>query len=303
MSHRKRVLVLAVGLVAGGCVVPDVDLAGRPCPCVTGWVCDEDTNTCLRSGGRDAALPDGSPRDGSPMDASSPDASRPDAGTDSGADGGGRGTDGCIATSVTETWGDTASSDWPGTVQDTWINLNREHHAGDADLRLYTWPAGQVANAIVMKWDLSAIPAGATITDATLELYLSESGGAGYRSGVHEIVSCPPDIAGDTVDGYQCSAGVAWTPNSCCSGGVPMGQGDLATPDDIQVLGETEGYQSWDVTRMAQRWVDELAANLGLMINSDEGAAADAFRTFRASEHVAPEQRPRLTVSYDVCDA
>ena len=36
----------------------------------------------------------------------------------------------------------------------------------------YTWPDNQVANAILMKFDLSAIPTGAAVTDATLRLAL-----------------------------------------------------------------------------------------------------------------------------------
>jgi lectin-like protein len=48
---------LALGVPA--CRVADVDLDGRQCPCVPGWICDTPTNTCVR----DPTLPDAEPAD------------------------------------------------------------------------------------------------------------------------------------------------------------------------------------------------------------------------------------------------
>lgn len=36
-------------VLAHGCVIADVDLAGKACPCADGWECDELTDTCRRS--------------------------------------------------------------------------------------------------------------------------------------------------------------------------------------------------------------------------------------------------------------
>ncbi|MGH1344258.1 MAG: hypothetical protein ACRBN8_22055 [Nannocystales bacterium] len=33
---------------ATGCPVPELDLEGRPCPCLGGWQCDAETQTCIR---------------------------------------------------------------------------------------------------------------------------------------------------------------------------------------------------------------------------------------------------------------
>lgn len=32
-----------------GCIAPSIDLEGRPCPCIEGWVCDAATQTCLEA--------------------------------------------------------------------------------------------------------------------------------------------------------------------------------------------------------------------------------------------------------------
>ncbi|MCB9621664.1 MAG: hypothetical protein H6721_30995 [Sandaracinus sp.] len=82
---------VAAWLVFGtGCFVGSVDLEGRPCPCASGWRCDEARNVCVRGesdggtrdGGRDAGV-DARPVDASRVDAS--DAS--DASSDSSVDG------------------------------------------------------------------------------------------------------------------------------------------------------------------------------------------------------------------------
>jgi hypothetical protein len=53
---------LAVAIALAGCSVPDVDLAGKHCPCSSAYVCDEATQRCVRAGS-DAAVD--SPGDGS----------------------------------------------------------------------------------------------------------------------------------------------------------------------------------------------------------------------------------------------
>jgi hypothetical protein len=273
-------------LLGFGCSVPDVDLEGRPCPCIANWYCDLATNRCVRDLPRDAAAP----RDAL-IDAAVEDAGAEDAGADA-----------CPTSSVTEVWGDAASSDHPGTLLDTWINLNPETHASDVNLRLYTWPAAQIANAILVKVDLAAVPPGASVEAATLELYQHDAVGVAYTTTAHGIVRCDPDIAGDAVTGFECRAGVEWTPSSCCRMGVPMGQSDIGPAVDARPLDEADGYKAWSITALVQQWLEVPADNLGLMINSDPGAAADERRTFYSTEHPGASQRPRLTLTYRTCE-
>ena len=44
-----RQLLGISAVVLGGCVLEPVELDGRACPCVSGWVCDPSTETCRRS--------------------------------------------------------------------------------------------------------------------------------------------------------------------------------------------------------------------------------------------------------------
>lgn len=51
MEARAAVTSIALGLAMTSCVLSDVSLEGRPCPCAEGFTCDEATNTCARGSG------------------------------------------------------------------------------------------------------------------------------------------------------------------------------------------------------------------------------------------------------------
>lgn len=44
---RSRLLVSATTATLGACILGDLSLEGRPCPCTDGYVCDEASNTCI----------------------------------------------------------------------------------------------------------------------------------------------------------------------------------------------------------------------------------------------------------------
>jgi len=57
-----------VTFLVAACSVDDLDLTGKRCPCVSGFVCDTATNTCVTSLGGDASVPtDAEPDDAAPL--------------------------------------------------------------------------------------------------------------------------------------------------------------------------------------------------------------------------------------------
>ncbi|MCK4825922.1 hypothetical protein KA005_59790, partial [bacterium] len=99
----------------------------------------------------------------------------------------------------TKEFGGGTGTDYPGTLQDTFININEGTSYTHEYLNTYTWPQDKPANSIIMKWDLSAIPSSATIQDATLYLYLSSAGGDDlYDLSVHKIINYNPVISACT---------------------------------------------------------------------------------------------------------
>ncbi len=197
-----------------------------------------------------------------------------------------------------EEWGEATNSDHPGTLEDTFININSENSAADAtNLNTYTWPANSIANAILMKFELSAIPQNATVISAKLRLYMFEaSNEPTYNISVHKIVNVAPVIAAAT--GYTYDGANAWTPYDGLYNNIPLGQADIAAPEDTNAVDTTPGYTEWTVTSMVSEWVADPVSNRGLMLNSDPTAASDAHRYFRPSEYADAAQRPGLVITY-----
>lgn len=201
------------------------------------------------------------------------------------------------AGALTAVFGNTAGSSYPNTVADTFLNINTNVNATNTSLNTYTWPAGKPANAILMNWNLSSLPAGAQIQSATLSLYMTGSGGdALYEMPVSGIINKLPVIDksnGNTYDGVN-----AWTASSVPYGGVPLAQSDIAPAIDAPLIDKIIGYKNWNVTSIVKEWVVSPANNKGVLLNSSSKATADSNRVFASSEAVDASQRPKLVVTY-----
>lgn len=182
---------------------------------------------------------------------------------------------------------------------DTSLNINTTNYSGDPILTTYTWPDYTVANAIVMQFDLSLLPPGAVIHQATLHLTLvtsDQSLDPTYAVSVHKIVNRNPVIeraTGETADGTT-----AWTPNGCCYNGVPLAQADISPLYDQQLLDKNPGDKSWTVTPMVQEWLQNPSSNFGLLLNSDATKPRDRFRYFASVEASPVNARPFLEIAY-----
>ena len=81
--------------------------------------------------------------------------------------------------------------------EDTFINVNASVYSAQTTLNVYTWPDQQAANAIVMKFNLSALPTGAVIERAVLRLALLQADArtsSGYRVTAHKLIGANPDV-------------------------------------------------------------------------------------------------------------
>jgi len=196
---------------------------------------------------------------------------------------------------VTEEFGDAAGTDHPGTIEDTTANAGYggdDNFSTDVILNTYTWPANTIVNTIIIKWDLSAIPTGATVTEATLHLYqVSSDRDATYDIGVHKIINFNPVISALTWQTYNGTNG--WT------GGATGGLNDIAAAEDIQAVNRTDNeYKTWSVTGMVQDWVSAPLSNYGMLVNSDDIASSDSCRFFASTEDSDTAIRPKLIVTY-----
>lgn len=201
------------------------------------------------------------------------------------------------AGTVTAVFGKATGANYPGTVEDTFLNINSDVNSASTTLNTYTWPAATPANAILTKWSLSALPANAQIQSATLSLYMTGSGGdALYEIPVSGIINKTPVIAksnGNTYDGTN-----AWTASSVPYGGIPLAQSDIAPSVDAPLVDTTIGYKNWNVTNIVKGWVASPGTNMGLLLNSSNKGTSDSYRTFASSEAADATQRPTLVVTY-----
>ena len=190
---------------------------------------------------------------------------------------------------ITVEFGDNQGSDYPGTVEDTFIDVGTpdQNHVNDAHLNTYTWPVNTIANAIVIKWDISAIPVSATVTSASLQLYMDsmeETGGDNtYDVSVHRITGVNPTIT-------TCTWNIPWS--------TPGGQNNIASTEDTIQVDKTYNYKTWSVTNMVQNWVSNPSQNYGMLINSDSSASIDSNRLFFSSDNSNTNQRPKLVITY-----
>lgn len=199
--------------------------------------------------------------------------------------------------SYTAVFGNATGTNYPNTIQDSFININYDVNATKTTLNTYTWPANKPANAIMMKWDVSALPANAQIQSATLSLYMTGSGGDGlYDIPIYEIINKSPVIA--NCNGYSHDGTNQWSPSSLPYNSIPLAQSDIATAVDAPQIDTTLGYKNWNVTAIIKDWLANPANNRGLLLNSSKNASSDSNRVFASSEATDSSQRPRLVVTY-----
>jgi hypothetical protein len=185
--------------------------------------------------------------------------------------------------------------------QDTFLNLDAINNVSGGTLNTYTWPSNKVANAILMKFDLSGLPAGAVIQSAMLNMALTDSDAstdASYRVTAHKIINKNPDLTkatGMTYDGVN-----AWSASTQCYNNIPLAQGDISASYALADVDKNLGFKAWDLTLLAKEWQGAPAANFGLLLNSDASKSSDRFRTFASMEAVDAGQRPYLRISYSL---
>jgi hypothetical protein len=183
--------------------------------------------------------------------------------------------------------------------QDTYLGVDAVNYSNDALLSTYTWPNNKIANAIVMKFDLSSLPQGAMLQEATLHLALVESDNSSsptYTVTAHKIVGRNPVIAAAT--GFTFDGVTSWSASECCYNGIPLAQRNISSAYDQRAVDKTSGRKVWTVTRIVEEWLATPASNFGLLLNSDATKAAGRFRRFASMQHSDATLHPYLRLRF-----
>ena len=82
--------------------------------------------------------------------------------------------------------------------EDTFLDIDQTNYSSDTTLSISTWPDYQAANAILLKFNLAALPAGAVVQEATLSLALVDSDAnaeSTYLVAAHKVLGKNPVVA------------------------------------------------------------------------------------------------------------
>lgn len=191
----------------------------------------------------------------------------------------------------------------PGTAVDTFLN----EQGGDVDYgasttvlisRLVT----EDRNRGLFKFDISSIPAGATIDSAVFSLYcISGSGQNPVDVNLHRAITqwfAGPG-AGAPVGGADASNWLYRNRNGSVAWGAVGGQSSVdyaASSSAVESVGSGSAWYEWDITQLVQDWVDGTYTNWGFWLIGNYSSTGT--RTFSAGDGFTAENRPKLVVDY-----
>jgi hypothetical protein len=158
----------------------------------------------------------------------------------------------------------------------------------------------------LLRFDIaSVVPAGSTITGATLTLNHSRGGPEQFSFALHRVLADWGEGTEDALDtegsGAASTAGTAtWLHRSFSGVLWTTAGGDFeASPSASQIVGDL-GLYSWSGGNLAsdvQTWLDTPASNFGWIIVGAESVSGSAKR-FDSRENPTASVRPTLTISY-----
>lgn len=175
--------------------------------------------------------------------------------------------------------------------KDTYIYewQSARNFGADVNLRVENRYASSWSNAL-LEFDLSAIPASATVLSASLSLHQNAAAAAGGDFSVHRVTSTWEEGSMNGTNGSpnwtERKTSDAWT--------APGGDFDPTAMTSISIPPGIGVYQ-WDIRHLAQDWISGKFANRGLAI-VPASYGSNAF--FSSSDSTNAANRPKLSITY-----
>jgi hypothetical protein len=143
----------------------------------------------------------------------------------------------------------------------------------------------------LLRFDLGSIPAGATVLEAKLGLYVvSRSSTASLTAQVFKVLR--PFVATQAT-WQQAATGQAWSVAGC------NGAADREATAVAQGLWNTTGvWYELNVTGLVQGWLSAPASNRGMLVQGNSGGAVQY--NVCSSRYSSPGLRPRLIIRYQL---
>ncbi len=279
MAHVRAVALMATvaALLAAGCILPNPDYDGTaftcaepPNSCPSGYVCQ--LGVCEQ---QQQQQPDGGlAADGgssSVPDAGNPQNSTPDAGTP--------------PVTTTLTFGERPTDDVTGVTTDTFIEADKPNTAFGDDVNVSV-DADPEQHGL-LRFDLSALPAGATIDSAVLEVNVNNP----VETGELLFYRLLEDWEELEATWNNRRKGQRWTAPGAAPpmSAFPLSQASLAARD-------TGLYTVTLPPSLVQSWVDQPSSNFGVVMISTSPDGRGGVFDSRDSDNTT--LRPQLTIIF-----
>ena len=146
----------------------------------------------------------------------------------------------------------------------------------------------------LMRFDLSAIPGGATVTSAQLSFYTEPGGGSGTPVELYEVLE-----AWDEGTGYATPGACNWTARissqSWATPGVGSGSRGTTSRGSVTPSSGDSEFTTAVNTSVVQSWVGAPSSNHGLALVMASGPSVVI-----TSAQGPPSKRPLFTVTYQL---
>ncbi len=140
---------------------------------------------------------------------------------------------------------------------------------------------------LVLRFDLSGIPAGATIQSAVMELYYAST-----------RVSTAEALRLHRITRSWTELGATWrTYDGVNNWATQGGDFDPAVVASANLDGTVNVWKQWIITSLVQSWASGTFTNYGVLLESPP-ASGNKERRFNSSENAATALRPKLTITY-----
>lgn len=200
----------------------------------------------------------------------------------------------------------------PANLDNTLYETDGAARSNGKGVYVFAGKTGESANfklrRAAVRFDLSGIPAGATLTGASVRLHLDQQIGQGFLMTLHKLTASwgegtsnagQPGGAGTT----PATGDATWTHrfHNTTLWGTPGGD-FVSTASSTYTIGSelSDPYPVWTGSGLLQdviNWVASPASNFGWLLIGDEVQTFSAQR-FSSRESTTANDRPRLTVSY-----
>jgi len=177
---------------------------------------------------------------------------------------------------------------------DTCLQAPNPTYNAATDTFMYCGPSAGATYRDLLKFDLSSIPYGATVSAASLKLrVMGEAGTTNYSIGVYRALTEWSET-GSTWNLRNTVGSVPWG----AVGGLSGTDYAASATDSTSITAPAAAY-TWDVLADVAAWVTGAADNYGwFVINAEETPASNSNKWWASSDHATAGYRPELTITY-----